>query len=198
MGVARVVVCLALLSTGACASPGTVGHRAVQPFPVPSNPALLSGAFPWADDRPLTWSDFGGPPDVASPAVALSVYVLTYDVGCEAGVFRARVLSSFLPRVSWVRTAHLLDARADRTLHHEQRHFDLSEVQARRARLALRALSDPCTRSDEALDAMLEDFGRRDAALQAQYDRETAHGTDLAAQARWDRTIGEWLAILPR
>jgi hypothetical protein len=180
-----------------CASAG-IGGRSPLPFPAPSNPALLTGAFPWAVDRPLTWSDFDGPPDVASPAVALSVYVLTYDVGCDGGVFKARVVSSFLPRVSWVRTAHLLDASADRTLHHEQRHFDLSEVQARRARLALRTLSEPCTRSDDELDALLADFGRRDAEIQRRYDRETAHGTDLGGQARWDRQIEEWLAVLPR
>lgn len=182
----------------ACASTGAPAPMFPSPPAAPTEAPLLKGAFRWAADRPLTWADFDGPPDVGSPAVALSVYVLSYDVGCEGQVFRARVESTFLPKVSWVRTAHLLDARADRTLHHEQRHFDLSEVQARRARMAFRALPQPCTVSDDRLDAMFEEFGRRDAEIQRRYDRETAHGTDLGGQARWDRQIEEWLAVLPR
>lgn len=128
-----------------------------------------------------------------SGAAALSAYVISYDTECTGRVFVPRVVSRFLPKISWVKSQHLMNRASSQILRHEQTHFDLSEVQARRARQELLALSSPCDLSEKDFDRMFNAFGQRDFDLQQQYDRETAHGTDTRRQNEWQSRVDEWL-----
>lgn len=159
---------------------------------------MMDDAFPWAPDRVLQWSDFRGRPDMMSGAVALTSYVLSYEAECLGDRFTFRVASQFLPTRSWVKSAHLQERASDRTLQHERTHFDLSEVQARRARRSLAALTAPCALDDHARDTLLLPFVKDDAGLQSDYDRETVHGINTARQAEWDNKVRQWLRDLPR
>jgi hypothetical protein len=161
---------------------------------------MMEGAFPWSPERVLQWSDFRGRPDMMSAAVALTSYVLSYEAECLGDRFSFRVASQFLPTRSWVKSAHLQQRASDRTLQHERTHFDLSEVQARRARAGLAALTAPCALDDQARDSLLLPFIKNDAGLQADYDRETIHGIDTARQSEWDARVQGWLreVIAPR
>lgn len=157
----------------------------------------MAGAFEWSAQRRLTWADFQGPPDVRSSAAALSSYVTSFDTECAGTVFVPRIVSRFLPKLSWVKSQHLLQRDSANTLRHEQTHFDLSEVQARRARQELLALPSPCALSDDGFDRMFKRFGQRDGDIQQQYDRETAHGTDYRRQNEWQLRVEDWLRTLP-
>lgn len=158
----------------------------------------MQGAFEWSAERRLTWADFQGPPDLMSGAAALSSYVISYDVECAGRVFVPRVVSRFLPKVSWVKAPQLLSRESANVLRHEQTHFDLSEVQVRRARQELLALPSPCSLGDEAFDRLFKQFGQRDHDLQQQYDRETAHGTNVRRQNEWQSRVEQWLRTLPQ
>ncbi len=159
---------------------------------------LLEDAFAWSADRRLMWSDFRGRPVVTSGAVALTAYYVAYDLPCHAGRFAPSVVSRFLPHASWVKADHLLEPQAVQTLRHEQTHFDLSEVLARRALADLRAVDRPCDLDTAGIQPVLDGFGRRDAEIQRQYDRETGHGTDPRRQQEWDRRVETWLRETPR
>lgn len=156
----------------------------------------LADAFEWSSERRLTWADFQGKPDITSGAAALSAYVTSYDTECAGGMFVPRVVSRFLPKMSWVKSVHLTNRGSDAILKHEQIHFDLSEVQARRARQHLRALPSPCSLSEQEFDRIFKEFGQRDGDIQQQYDRETVHGTDARRQNEWQSRVEEWLRTL--
>ncbi|HUR21002.1 MAG TPA: amidohydrolase family protein [Vicinamibacterales bacterium] len=158
----------------------------------------MAGSFAWSPTRPLAWSDFQGRPNLKSPMLATSSYVIGYDVTCVGDAFSFTVEARFLPTQSWVKAEHLLDARSASTLNHERTHFDLSEVQARRARRGLAALEAPCALSEQARDQLMRPYIKDDAGLQAQYDRETLHGILPARQASWDQQVRQWLRDLPR
>lgn len=185
------LVVFAVSGSGACSSGAPVRLPGAVVDPV-------AGAFAWSATRPLTWADFQGKPDLMSGAAALSAYVISYDAECAGRVFVPRVVTRFLPHISWVKSQHLLDRQSSQILRHEQTHFDLSEVQARRARQELRALPAPCDLSEKEFDRIFDGFGRRDGDLQQQYDRETGHGTDARRQNEWQSRVDEWLRTLPQ
>ena len=60
-----------------------------------------------------------------------------------------------------------------RILRHEQTHFDLTEVYARRMRRFFEELYNPCGRPEEELPDVGERFVREEADAQRRYDNET-------------------------
>ena len=96
----------------------------------------------------------------------------------------------------------------EQVLGHEQVHFDLTELVARRANRR-RGWHVAITRfeADDPREAMRGFAARWSAhmaalraeweALQARYDRETRHGTLPAAQAEWVARVRRELAALP-
>jgi hypothetical protein len=155
-------------------------------------------AFAWSMTHRLAWSDFRGPvPPAGSDEGAETVYSLFYGVRCTGKVFEFRVTAGFLPGRSWVRPAVKADPRlSSRTLHHEQSHFDLTEVYARRMRQYFGTLAEPCTRANDDLDAMATRFVNDERTEQARYDEETGHGLEPVRQEAWDRRIASDLKSL--
>lgn len=151
----------------------------------PAQPSPL----PWSPDRRLQWADFLGLPQPDAAAAAQTVFELQTRSSCETGARTFRVTTQFLPDQSWSRP----DKRADATLAHEQAHFDLGEVTARRLRQALEALRLPCDAPDAGFLSVVAQFQQEDAAQQRSYDRQTMYGTDVEAQRTWERRIALWL-----
>jgi hypothetical protein len=151
----------------------------------------------WSAERRLSWSDFLGRPDMMGDAGALTVYILSFSYGCDNGVFSYRVASMFQPAQSWVKPAVLMRAaESDRLLHHEQGHFSLSEVQARRFRRAVNALDQPCDAPEAEMKRLAAAQVRADFETQQRYDRDTAFGTNARRQGEWDGEIAKQLAAL--
>jgi imidazolonepropionase-like amidohydrolase len=178
--------------------PGRVGSvPGTLPDPQ-TNTDAMAGSFAWSPSRRLTWSDYRGRPNLMSPMSATTSYVISYEATCVGHDFSFSVESRFLPTQSWVKNEHILERSSDRTLNHERTHFDLSEVQARKARQGLASLKSPCALPDEERDRLMVPYLKDDAGVQAQYDRETMHGTLPARQAQWDEQVRTWLRELPR
>lgn len=149
---------------------------------------------PWTATRSLSWDDFQGAPNPASKAAAQTVYEIQARAACEGDRQTYSVTVLFLPGESWIRP----DQRVPRTLAHEQGHFDLGEVTARRLRAALRTIARPCGTPNAPFTELVGDFQRRDAELQRSYDRQTLFGTDSESQRRWEAQIESWLREEPR
>jgi hypothetical protein len=160
--------------------------------------AVETESIVWSPDRRLAWSDFLGRPDIVSEAAAMTVYLLSYDGHCVGTVFDHRVFSAFLPDRSWVKPSVLLAGPevSRRALDHEQTHFDLSEVSARRLRRALAALDAPCAMDDAALHGVVDPFIGEDYERQRRYDRETVYGSHGGWQREWQRRVERELADL--
>ena len=160
-----------------------------------------------ASHRGLSWADFKGPPpaverrdpraDVPVAQVVTSLRVDTLgvmtepDAGGERWVARAHapcVRAYLLKRLS----GRSEGAFADHQLAHEQRHFDLAQIYARRLRLALRDLSARGASAAEAeralryaADRAYVALSREHATAQRRYDRFTQHGIQRSYEAKW-------------
>lgn len=86
--------------------------------------------------------------------------------------------------------------RTDALLSHEQFHYDVGVVCARALARELAAVR---TRTKAELLPIIQKaialhFHRRAGLIQSRYDRETAHGTNAAAQRRWKQQMASVLA----
>jgi hypothetical protein len=89
-------------------------------------------------------------------------------------------------------------ADSARALRHEQTHFDLSEIHARRMRRYYTELIAPCGRSTNDLEARVDQIERDEKTAQELYDRETDHGRATAPQLRWDKEVDGQLTALAK
>jgi hypothetical protein len=109
--------------------------------------------------------------------------------------------SILLPDKSW--NARPQDARL---LDHEQGHFDLTELHARRAQTRIEKLlaegvyhgagASEAEARDKMLEGLNRDFQRHLTEMkdeQGVYDKDTRHGTDREKQGQWRRKITEQL-----
>jgi len=109
-------------------------------------------------------------------------------------VFEFRVIAGFRPRQSWVKAIVLNDSTQRRTiLLHEQTHFDLAEVHARRMRQAFGDLARPCAKTDAELSGLAQRLAQEEKAEQRRYDAETDHGLLVDQQAAWTRNVARRL-----
>lgn len=156
------------------------------------------GAFAWSTTRRLRWADFAGTPaPAAGDEGALTAYSIFYGVRCTGDSFSFLAVAGFLPHESWVKPEVTADrARSERTLRHEQTHFDLTEVYARRLRKAFSDQYEPCRRSDEELDGLAKQYLAAEKAEQRRYDEGTHHGLVAGVQASWDHQVAADLAAL--
>ena len=164
------------------AAAGAVGARADAPG---QQSRAESSPIEWSHNRLLVWTDYAGLPDVTSSAAALTVYRLTYREDCASGRYHFSVLPLFQPSLSWVKGSALftVDGRT-KLLAHEQGHFDLSEVGARKIRRVLSRLSEPCQMTSDERKALAMRGMREDTDAQAGYDRDTDFGLNEKGQTR--------------
>jgi hypothetical protein len=157
----------------------------------------VAGAVAWSADRPLRWSDFASPSPKSGDEGALTAYSVFYGARCTGNTFDFLAIAGFLPRDSWVRPDVMVDRdRSERTLRHEQTHFDLTEVFTRRLRKSFSDLYQPCLRVDRDLDTLAAQYLQAEKVEQQRYDDETRHGLATAAQDAWDRRVKDDLQTL--
>jgi len=156
---------------------------------LPAGLACAGGPIVWSAGRRLRWSDFRASPPRGKEIRALSGWTIEPSgLRCGAdGTFDARVRAVFLPDRSWVR-----GAASGALLAHEQGHFDLAEVYARRLRRRLRDEVTPyCPGKAAAAAAQRVYDDVLDAAEResARYDADTDHGQRSEQQRRWRQRI---------
>lgn len=151
--------------------------------------------LPWSPDRKLTWNDFRGAPRPGglTGAATHARIRATPRAHPLSGRVRVEVQALFECRKSWVREQ--AKGNGD-LLNHEQRHFDIAEVYARRLRreLVRRRITaaNYAEVKREVIDRLFHAYVQCDEA----YDRETVHGINRDAQADWDRRIDRQLGSL--
>jgi predicted secreted Zn-dependent protease len=144
-------------------------------------------------DRPLAFEDFQGSQDTTflvygRPAVAASALrvkvIIRTDVNNKV---TASVTTIFNKRKSWMKE------REAWILNHEQGHFDIEEIFARRIRKAMQELTDAGEEGENKFKELVNDFFLKKSEYQYKYDNETTHGFHHEDQALWDKTIKEEL-----
>ena len=197
-----VAAAAAFVSFIGCAASAPGRTKAAEPTLAQTIDAQIASeeAIVWTLRRPLTWADFKGePPNEAGIVAARTVYRIIDGAQCARSKFEYRVVTTFRPKDSWVRHSILrTPADSARALRHEQTHFDLSEVHARRLRRYFAELMAPCKMSPSDFSAAANRMEHDEKAAQVLYDSETQNGRVAAQQTRWDREVDSQLLALSK
>ncbi|AYB34303.1 DUF922 domain-containing protein [Chryseolinea soli] len=144
----------------------------------------------WSDTDKLRWTDFKGkaPGNGNNLYIRAQSWVRVEPILVEKNnAFSYRVKSIFQRYKSWKTDT------ADYLLAHEQLHFDLTELLARKLRKAIQAAPDP---TGESFDPVIQKLYQECADMQAAYDKDTAHGIIAESQASWKKKVCEELKKL--
>ena len=146
----------------------------------------------WRPGIRLQWSDFRAKPKTRTQVAAVTASGISYAFSShERNGFVEidySVVTHFYPDRSWYRP----EAANPIILAHEQLHFDIAELFARKMRLAMsntrfsRAAKKEVRRIYDQTLRELTDF-------QARYDRETDFSRNYEAQLRWNDSIRQAL-----
>ncbi|MGV3502629.1 MAG: DUF922 domain-containing protein [Adhaeribacter sp.] len=144
--------------------------------------------------RPLRWEDFRAQPR-PGPYAAAVFPSFSYEGRSRVadGILHLDLtMKVFVVRdASWVRFG-----RDALTLNHEQRHFDIVKLVAERFKQQAQSKNLTVADYNSQLQYQFLESWRQMTALQEQYDRETRHGLDAAAQQRWNQQIDRDLLSL--
>jgi len=146
----------------------------------------------WNEDRKLTWADFKGTPSgphdfVASTNSGVS-FSFSYKERNGVGTVDYTVLSNFYPALSWYRP----DKVSTYILEHEQMHFDISELCARKLRKGLADV--PRDRNfKENSESVYQQSEAERRQLQTRYDTESDHSNNREEEYKWRTYIAEQL-----
>lgn len=146
----------------------------------------------WNEFYKLSWEDFQGKPGEESAGdagTAVKIKATPYRINKK---IRYDVHAYFSRAKSWS------NETSDALLSHEQLHFDIAEVYARKIRKKISELE----KGDEgdikvynaAISALLQESNEQDQ----RYDVETLHGAMTKKQQKWEKNIADELASLER
>jgi len=144
----------------------------------------------WENNRPLTWSDFQGIPDYENDFVkALTASSIRYVYGCQDdGMIGFKISAVFKKSQSWVKEV----AHTNYHLGHEQLHFDITELHARKLRTLLAEKAFTCEQMlefQQTIHSSLDQWRLE----QRVYDMETYFSVKEAEQSQWHFHVNQML-----
>lgn len=152
----------------------------------------IEEGVPWNSNIRLTWADFKGkvPPAAVPAATTASGISYTYSANLLHHEVHLdyEVNAYFYPNESWYRPALC----NENTLSHEQLHFDISELFARKMRDRL----DRTSFSDDVkaeIRKIYKEILEELQDYQEQYDWETNFSRNREKQAEWNQKIAKAL-----
>jgi len=149
----------------------------------------------WIEEFPLKWQDFQGTPLEKTLFHANSNTGLSYSWGLKGTSQKMeldyKVETFFYPEESWVQPA----SKSDYLLKHEQLHFDISELHARKLRKLLASLDASKINKDSRnyLNKLYEKLDKERSAMQNAFDKESNHSLNKEAELKWQQFIKEEL-----
>ena len=141
----------------------------------------------WSATRRLNWSDYKARPNPNSDAVATTTTVLAVEYNFNNRQFGYSIKSRFSKTRSW--GSH----KTDYILSHEQGHFDIAEVFARKLNKNLSEYTFNKKTYQKDLKKIYEDITEEKEETQNDYDKETKHSINKNKQAEWLKKIGVML-----
>jgi predicted secreted Zn-dependent protease len=149
-----------------------------------------SNLIEWTAERKLTWKDFKGQPDKTSTNAALTSSSINIEFGYNRTGFKYNIKCRFDQNLSWGRIKN------EYILSHEQGHFDIAEIHARKLNKELKAYKFNNRTVGKDVNRIYDSVMKEHHALQSQYDEETNYSRDAAKQIEWKTKIDEMLEAL--
>jgi hypothetical protein len=141
----------------------------------------------WNKRHQLSWDDYQGKPEPAATAAASTATYLGVEYSFKDGKLGYIITCSFSRSRSW--GLH----KNDHILAHEQGHFDIAEIFARKLHQRLKAYQFDKKTYQTDLRDIYENTMDEKEEMQNRYDRETNHSIDKEKQAEWLQRIGSEL-----
>jgi hypothetical protein len=147
----------------------------------------------WTKEN-LTWADFKQPPPVGENYAAATQSYLTHSyVFVSPDTFRFFIAAWFIPERSWAKKEVNGNAY---NLKHEQYHFNLTELYARKLRRRLSVSLFSPTNYQAQITTLFDQYTDKLRVAQAQYDAESNHSLDKEGQEKWIHSIDTELGHL--
>lgn len=144
----------------------------------------------WVQDG-LTWNDFKARPVDDSTFDANTNAGLSFSWGLKNDNGKIEltyeVTSYFNPYLSWVK----VDSDSDYLLKHEQIHFDITELHARKLRKKLAEVNQTSLLKDpkKILNSIYQSVENERSSMQLEFDKESLHSQNKEGEARWRKFI---------
>lgn len=135
--------------------------------------------LPWAYGRPLTWDDFLCEPKRNTDAVALTSTALGISYNVSNNQLNYEITCSFSKVKSWgiLKTAYILA--------HEQGHFDITEIYARKLHKELLDYKFNRKTFRQDVNLIYDRVVKEKENLQFAYDGLTDHSRNKTVQQEW-------------
>jgi hypothetical protein len=138
----------------------------------------------WRSNYKLRWEDFQGKPDAFSNYGAVGSPGISYSLAYNEDSFSTKVLCYFIKSKAWSKFK-----TSDTLLQHEQVHFDIVELFARKLRKSFTEYKfNPKTVNLDLKNIFLRIKQQKDS-LNAAYDRATDFSRDRKQQLLWNKKI---------
>lgn len=141
----------------------------------------------WSPSRRLTWSDYKGTPDPQSGAAATTTSYLGIQYDFKNNSVTYKIICQFSKNKSW--GLH----KTDHILGHEQGHFDITEIFARKLNKETGEYHFNKNTYQKDLQKIYEDLMDEKEKFQNQYDNETDFSRNKDKQAEWLKKIKKML-----
>ncbi len=141
----------------------------------------------WNASRKLNWADYKASPDPGSDAAASTTTYLGIEYNITPNNFSYKIQSRFSRTRSWGlhKTAYILS--------HEQGHFDIAEIFARKLHQKMSAYKFNSKTFRKDLKKIYEEITKEKEDMQNEYDKETRHSIHKGKQAEWLKNIEQML-----
>ncbi|TMI96277.1 MAG: DUF922 domain-containing protein [Bacteroidetes bacterium] len=137
----------------------------------------------WSPAKRLTWDDYLAKPSSSSDAAAITSTALGLEYHVRNNALTYKITCKFSKTRSWGKY------KTDYILEHEQGHFDITEIFARKLENALREYDFNPKKFKSDLDQIYREIMGKKEELQNQYDVETDYSRNKEKQAEWLKKI---------
>jgi hypothetical protein len=138
----------------------------------------------WRPSYKLKWEDFQASPNANSKYGASSACSISYGFSYKNDSLTFKVAAFFTRPLSWSKFKNDIPL-----LKHEQGHFDISELFARKLRMALTAYTVNTFTINEDVRTIFDNLWYEKKAYDSLYDIETNHARNFQKQTEWNRKI---------
>ena len=150
----------------------------------------------WDETYRLEWSDFRGNPNLNTDAVAITASGLTFDFSARTTStrlvhFTANFEAHFYPDQSWYKK----DDVNNIVLAHEQLHFDITELHARKLRKQIDGASFSLNIKKE-ISKLHTNINKELKEFQNKYDSESDYSRSVETQKKWQIFVKQELKKL--
>ena len=153
------------------------------------NAQLPENSMSWVEEG-LEWKDFRGAQEPRNPFHANTTSGISYSWSLKTSgqgmEFIYSVDSYFLPDGSWVKPGKT----SEHLLAHEQLHFDITELHARKLRSQLQEFNPEKVKDvKKVLREIYQKIEAQRAQMQKKFDAETRHSQNAEAQFKWQELV---------